>query len=382
MDSVANTSLSEDFMEECEFIPIAEEIERILARDWSVSQDSPDWPKDFQNLDLFPLEKHEYEEALSSLQQCVNNVPHFSVLGNTISQLHRNSEKNLVENLDSYKLHKAASKGLQDIVLQLLVKGHDANEIDVFGNSPLFYASFSNHEQCKQLLEKYGAKYYIGESVIQAIDSHGGLYHKDAFECLCQWAKNNMDSRFRIYSQNGIKIEELTKTRERAGNFPLHVAVENGNYAITDLLLKNGANVHVYNLRNETPKELAYRKGFISIANLLAGKEWENDDGVVTSLHIAANLDNLNEAERILNKYPHFINRLDSFGNTPLMYAIIKNSIEMVRLLLSHGADCNIGNKSSALDVLEKLISPVSQHHDTKVTTKKYAAHKSKRRQV
>ena len=40
-----------------------------------------------------------------------------------------------------------------------------------------------------------------------------------------------------------------------------------------------------------------------------------------------------------LKKYPYFVNCVGPFGWTPLFYAVRSNQIEVVKVLLEHGAD-------------------------------------------
>ena len=46
-----------------------------------------------------------------------------------------------------------------------------------------------------------------------------------------------------------------------------------------------------------------------------------------------------------LKKYPWFLNCVGPFGWTPLFYAVRSNQIEVVKVLLEHGADLDVSDK-------------------------------------
>lgn len=107
-------------------------------------------------------------------------------------------------------------------VTQLLAAGVDANEIDVYGFTPLIEAAIANNVEIAELLIKHGAKVNEGDVT---------------------------------------------------GRTPLHWAVDNNNMALCELLLKNKANANAYTTSSQTAliypllrnqpelKKLLYRYG-------------------------------------------------------------------------------------------------------------------------
>ncbi len=43
------------------------------------------------------------------------------------------------------------------------------------------------------------------------------------------------------------------------------------------------------------------------------------------------------------------VNKRDESGNTPLIYACMKNARDLVKILLENGADANLGNQSNLM---------------------------------
>jgi ankyrin repeat protein len=128
--------------------------------------------------------------------------------------------------------------------------------------------------------------------------------------------------------------------RTVSGATPLHSAVDAGNKAITELLLRYGADINAKVRDGETPLHLAAGRGYTTIVETLiaAGADLsargvhgqtplhraaQSGSDAIVNLLIDANLD---------------INARDRGGMTPLHYAA-RSSFETSKLLLSRGAD-------------------------------------------
>ncbi len=106
------------------------------------------------------------------------------------------------------------------------------------------------------------------------------------------------------------------------GVTPLMYAAETGNYYITNLLLKNGADVNKIPNSNKT-----------------------------TALMAAAKKNNVEIVELLLS-YKADINTQDNKKNTPLIYTAYYGYPKMAEILCENGADISIkGNKGDALQV-------------------------------
>jgi ankyrin repeat protein len=99
---------------------------------------------------------------------------------------------------------------------------------------------------------------------------------------------------------------------------PLHRASWKGNLEAGQCLLDHGADINARNRLGQTPLFLAVYYGHVEFARML-----------------------------LVNKGGASINDLDdNFRWTPLHVAVDKRNIQAVRLLLEHGADVNVRNRS------------------------------------
>ena len=100
-----------------------------------------------------------------------------------------------------------------------------------------------------------------------------------------------------------------------AGWLPLVIAVSKGNLEILKLLLRNGANPNMINMKPCTPVEYPLAKA-IEINDV--------------------------EAVEILIEHGANVNFLDLLGRTPITYTFLKENTEILELLIQRGADINI----------------------------------------
>ncbi|RDH82056.1 MAG: hypothetical protein DIZ78_16645 [endosymbiont of Escarpia spicata] len=170
------------------------------------------------------------------------------------------------------------SEGEDEVVKRLIQYGADVNERDKDGCTPLFFLE-DNKLRIAQLLIDHGAESDV---------------------------KNNSNSTPLHYLNNMFRHEWDYEVAE-----------------VSLLLIKNGADVNVKDSANKTPLHLA-AEGTLPFS-----------EGVFKQGDI--------ENVRILLENGAEPNVVDSnFGYTPLHSAAQTNHIEMVQLLLDHGADVNI----------------------------------------
>ena len=67
-------------------------------------------------------------------------------------------------------------------------------------------------------------------------------------------------------------VSENVNIKDENGNTPLHVAVQQGNVKVVEVLLNKGANVNVKNSVGETPLDLAFQNRNIKIIVLLGDR--------------------------------------------------------------------------------------------------------------
>lgn len=129
------------------------------------------------------------------------------------------------------------------------------------------------------------------------------------------------------------------------GDTPLHFSIQaQGVGVVTDWLIRLGAKVDVDNYAGTTPLSLAVQESNAgSLFYLLkAGADLgARDDTGATPLHyLAVNLNLLPYLNDIL-RYPHEIDIRDNKGLTPLHWAAKNGRIQIVEVLVSHGAKVN-----------------------------------------
>jgi uncharacterized protein len=116
----------------------------------------------------------------------------------------------------------------------------------------------------------------------------------------------------------------------------LHAAAATGTVDLIRLLVQHGAGLDVQARRGVTPLVLAVMRGNREIVESLLG--YEADPRIGNPLHIAVKWNQAGIVEDLL-KLNVDVNGTDEAGKVPLAYAL--DSADMVRLLLSHGADAS-----------------------------------------
>ncbi|XP_043466925.1 ankyrin-1-like [Leptopilina heterotoma] len=121
----------------------------------------------------------------------------------------------------------------------------------------------------------------------------------------------------------------------------LHVAAARGHLQIVDLLIKNGAEINVVDIKGRTPFYIALLQNKVEVAEFLlengARIDIRREDGR-TTLHVAIKTQNIQIVERILKKGT-MVNVLDDMSRMkPIDVAASLKNIQLVELLLKYGA--------------------------------------------
>ena len=142
---------------------------------------------------------------------------------------------------------------------------------------------------------------------------------------------------------------EVNKVYTYSGYSPLFMAIQSGNVDITELLLKNGADVNSAS-GSGTALHLGVKQKSEIVKLLLDHPDIEvnkkNDDGN-TALHIMAAFIRNTVKMKLLLDHPDIeVNKKDSAGNTALHIIIVNGYQESIDLLLKYGADINDRNSN------------------------------------
>lgn len=112
------------------------------------------------------------------------------------------------------------------------------------------------------------------------------------------------------------------------------------------MLIEEGADADIKNVRGDTPLLWAAFKGNIELVRILvkggANVNIQNRHGD-TPLHFAARDNNI-ELTKILIEGRTDVNVQDNYGNTPLHYATVDNHKKLAKILVEGGANTNIKN--------------------------------------
>jgi len=255
-------------------------------------------------------------------------------------------------------LMTAARTGKADVLTLLLDRGANVNAREtVRGQTALMWAVTENHPEIVKLLVARGADVKAQTTIAMP----RGEY---------------VPARAGGASGNGIIRQRALPTKD-GGMTPLLFAVRDGNVAMTRLLLELGADINQSSGNHTSPLLIALLNGQVTLATELIDKGADPnvvDDYARGALFAAIELRNFNH-----EKYPflydegrdpldvikallakgananqrsqttpvHGLMQFDGSwanfdGQTPFIRAALSGDIEVMRLLLQHGADPNI----------------------------------------
>ncbi len=236
-------------------------------------------------------------------------------------------------------LHKCVEYNFPLGIKILLNNGADLEKKNFNGETPLVYAVSQGNEEMVELLSDLGGDLNKqnedgNSSLHQAVLSSnlrliGILLERGANPRLENRAKQTpfflavVNNRVDIVSYFILVRPELTRSRDKIGNLPLHVAVLNRNTQLISLLLSFN-DIFSRNSRGDSPLSLALDGAQIELVDTLL----END-----------------------------INQTDSQGNSPLHLAVEREvPLSIIRYLIISGArtDQRNGEGKTPLDIAQE----------------------------
>ena len=220
-------------------------------------------------------------------------------------------------------------------IVELLLKSKiKINTKFMMGITALNFAK--NNIEIANLLLKYGAN-------INTQISNG-------FTPLIQASADKNIEFIKFLIENGADINIKTANKGTA----LIVAIAKQNIEVIKILLDNDADVNVVEITGATPLDMAKSHNNKNIIDLLLNKGARSSDTKISSFYKAFLDKNRKEIEKFL-RLGHNIDEENESG-TLLMYASAIGDIEMVKLVLSYGADINKKSKIgvTALDITYK----------------------------
>ncbi|KAH9324311.1 hypothetical protein KI387_004489, partial [Taxus chinensis] len=237
----------------------------------------------------------------------------------------QNAEKNTA-------LHEAAKGGHGDVVSVLLKYNEDvASDVNQAGESPLFKACEEGHLKVVRQLLRSAPSLHYDRSYDKKTFLHAALLggHKDVAAYLLR------------------ELPELAKSSDKFGSTPLHLATfreAKHTEIVKELLRVDSSACYKFDGKGMAPVHVAAVKGHASILEEILNYrpdciELCDQKHKQNVLHLAVENEQSDVIRYLLRKkrleMSELINEPDKDGNTPLHLATIKDSLQMVNLLLS-----------------------------------------------
>lgn len=263
--------------------------------------------------------------------------------------------------LKATPLMAAVSRDQLVTVRQLLVKGANINAKDAMGDPAINWASYYGYKEIVQTLLKYGAddriKSIHGDAMHIALRrGHTELATLTAQHRRILWSSNQAKLAFQLieakdYSKlNSIAKDHHTREfRDPVSHTLLHFAVQNECIACVEILLNNGFNTEQQNMIGFTPLMTALQRGNRAIVELLIKQganinHQANRKGMkLTPLMVAA-ISGSNELVDTLLTHHSQLNTQDIMGNTAALWAAGEGHLQLANQLLKAGSDPEIKN--------------------------------------
>lgn len=266
------------------------------------------------------------------------------------SALSQGANVNARNHINATPLHFAAHSGHLEIVRELLYRGASVDVQDNNLLTPLILAAYRGHQLIVEELLARGAD-------LNTTDNQ-------ARTALYAAAYNGHHSVVHLLMEAGAD-EDMSDFDHVS---PLHAAAFFGHDAVVQELLSRGVNCEGLTIHKKTPLTFALQRGYEHVVHLLVkfGAELPSKDSPLYDvlrtffknepLNFAAVCSDTSAAEKLLQSKEHYDK------DEALLYAISQRRINLVHLLLGHGA-----NPEIALQHTELLLHRTFLSHDERV---------------
>ncbi|XP_035638160.1 receptor-interacting serine/threonine-protein kinase 4-like isoform X1 [Oncorhynchus keta] len=222
-------------------------------------------------------------------------------------------------------LHHAVTQANEEAVKFLLLNHANTNLANAHGSTPLHLATEKHLKGLAELL--------LGRR-----STNANARDEDQYTALHCAAQNGDEAITRLLLDRGASINET----DAQGRTPAHIACQHGQENVVRVLLSRGADVHVKGRDDWTVLHLAAWQGHLGIVKLLVKQAGADVDGQTTDgrtpLHMASHRGQYRVA-RILIELGADVHVTSTGLHTPLHVAAETGHTSTSRLLVKHNAD-------------------------------------------
>jgi ankyrin repeat protein len=264
----------------------------------------------------------------------------------------------------TFPLHTACTFNQEHVIKHLLSSGADINRLCTESKSPLTFAAANGHSNLVKFLlsrnpDLFRTRVFINE--IQQETFLGDYFKKDILNALFKQIGSNKDlfsialnatgvgdiDTLKILIDIGFDINSL----DEAGRTILDVAVQENQYDTVVWLEKNGHSLDIEN-NGTSPINQAAANGYINIVKFLLEKGV--DPNLSYPLHMACSWKQ-KEIIKLLISYGADINLIDDDDYSPLTLVATQEKVDIFKFLLSLNADTE-NTKKHIKDIKNKTI--------------------------
>lgn len=233
--------------------------------------------------------------------------------------IQNNAQLNRTDASGSTALHLAASRGHVNVVELLVMEAINIEAETRFGRTALWVSANNGHLQTTQMLLEKGAK------VNARADNQMTVLHVAAREGDFEIAS--------LLVSYGADID----ARDASMMTALHYACEGGYVKVMELLLNNKANVDVTGSERRTPLICAAAAGQLAAVQLLLKRKSNFkgvDEGGMTALHWAAFNGHVEVVDYLMRQSRSSLALINDQGRTPLHLAAMNSQFAVVEFLV------------------------------------------------
>lgn len=249
----------------------------------------------------------------------------------------------------------AIQVGNSTIVKWLLVHGADVSSVNEFGYSAIKLANQIADNNITELLQDESLKCSAAKIISQPIAKI--IPQKYAYRLIKAIEDGNVEQIKALVKEDS----DIVNSVNRHGDSCLLIAVANKQIKIVKYLIKIGAHLDVVGQDDFTPLMLAVSVGSLDIAKILVNSgakvDFSNDSYGITALMLASSLNKALIVEFLLeNEADTEIEDMD--GDSPLLLAVSRGCLDVVKLLVKFGANIYFKNKNGFTAVDLAMGSP------------------------